>query len=51
MVPLISNGSFELGDFTGWTVEGPCEVVDILDYLQPYEGEWFAFVESKTTVP
>ena len=33
----------ELGDFTGWTVEGPCEVVDILDYLQPYEGEWFAF--------
>ncbi|MGC6510948.1 MAG: metallophosphoesterase [Myxococcota bacterium] len=41
--PLISNGGFELADFTGWTVEGPCEVVDILDYLQPAEGEWFAF--------
>lgn len=41
--PLITNGDFEAGGFEGWIVDGSCEVVDILDYLQPYQGDWFAF--------
>jgi hypothetical protein len=51
-IELVSNGGFESGDFTGWTVEGPQSNLFQVDDFHGHTGAYsllFAALESDNT--
>ena len=51
--PLVQNGGFETGDFTGWTLVGDAGTVNYVDtgtYITPHSGSYAAAMGQVTTL-
>jgi Pro-kumamolisin, activation domain/Domain of unknown function (DUF5011)/Immunoglobulin domain/Viral BACON domain len=51
--PLVQNGGFETGDFTGWTLVGDSGTVNYVDtgtYITPHSGNYAAALGQVTTL-
>lgn len=44
----LTNGGFETGDFTGWTLDGAGSVISSFGTLSPPEGTFMALLHTKT---